>query len=42
MLGVTREAVNKRMMILTQEQLIETRDGFLILTDLDRLAKRGE
>ncbi len=42
MLGVTREAVNKRLMGLVQENLIETQDGFLVIPDLDKLANRGK
>ncbi len=42
MLGVTREAINKRLTMLAQEGLIDTTDGYLTLTDLPRLAAKTE
>ncbi|KIN75246.1 CAMP-binding protein-catabolite activator and regulatory subunit of cAMP-dependent protein kinase [Sulfitobacter noctilucae] len=42
MLGVTREAVNKRLMALVHDDLIETQDGFLVIPDLDKLASRSK
>jgi CRP-like cAMP-binding protein len=42
MLGVTREAVNKRLMGLVQENLVQTEDGFLVIPDLERLASRSK
>jgi CRP-like cAMP-binding protein len=42
MLGVTREAINKRLTILTQEGLIEVNGGYMTILNLERLSgKKG-
>lgn len=42
MLGVTREAVNKRLMALVQENLLENKDGYMVITDMEKLAQRSK
>lgn len=42
MLGVTREAVNKRLTSLVLDGLVRLTEGHIIITDLDRLRQRGE
>ena len=41
MLGVTREAINKRLVSLVHDGLLQLVDGYIIVTDLDRLRERG-
>ena len=40
MLGVTREAINKRMTEFAKEKLVNVEDGYLTLHDLERLVSR--
>lgn len=41
MLGVTREAVNKRMAALAHDRLVSIESGFIVLPDLAALAARA-
>lgn len=42
MLGVTREAINKRLMSLVLDGLVRLDDGFIVVTDLEELRQRAE
>jgi CRP-like cAMP-binding protein len=39
-LGVTREAINKRLTVFSRENLIEMHDGFIVIPAIDLLASR--
>lgn len=42
LLGVTREAVNKRLKVLEAENLVVVEGGFLVIRDLQKLRERAE
>lgn len=42
MLGVTREAVNKRLATLAHDELVVTENGYFVVTDLSALAARAQ
>lgn len=41
MLGVTREAVNKRLMSMVHDGLVQMAEGHIVVTDMDGLRERG-